>query len=162
MKRTKIEKLHSRMQRVPHWLLAATCLILVLWLTLSPHPLGDAKIDFFFGIDKVAHCVMFMGLTLCFLFDAMRAKGWHILTLPVISIWSIISMLIGFFTEYMQHAMHVGRAFEYPDMVADAFGAIAGGALWILIGGTFRLTDKEIRDIEDKSLRGTSDVNRGD
>ena len=160
MKPTSIERLHKRFSRVPHWLLAIVCLAAVFWLTLAPHPLGDAKVDFFFGIDKVAHAIMFMGLTLCFLFDTMRAKDWSALKLPVISLWSLISMLIGIFTEYMQATMNIGRSLEYPDMIADAFGAIAGGALWILIGGFFRLTDTEIKERKAESLHGTSDISR--
>lgn len=131
------------MAHVPHWVLAAVCLGAVLWLTLSPHPLGDNDFNYFFGIDKVAHAVMFMGLTLCFLFDAMRARGWAPLRLPAIAFWSLLSMGVGIFTEYMQWAMNVGRVFEVPDMTADAFGSILGGVIWIMIGGVFRMTDRE-------------------
>ena len=153
--------LHRHVRKVPSWVFSIVCLGAVLWLTLSPHPLGDNDFNYFFGIDKVAHIIMFMGLTLCFLFDAMRARNWHTLSLPEISLWSLAGMSIGILTEYLQATMNIGRAFEYPDMIADAFGAILAGALWILIGGTLRLTDEEIREHENEKLQGSSDINTG-
>ncbi len=157
-KKTATENIHKLTRQIPNWTLAIVCLAIVFWLTLSPHPLGDTQFDYFFGIDKVAHVIMFMGLTLCLLFDAMRAKNWHKLSLVVISFWSILSMFIGFGTEYFQYAMNVGRQFEVPDMTADAFGSIVGGVLWIFIGHFLCLTENEIKQKRLMDLHGTSDL----
>lgn len=150
--------LHHRTAKLPDWCLSAICLIFILWLTLSPRPLGNTDLNLFFGADKVAHVIMFMGLTFCFLFDAMRHNGWQKLSLTVISIWSIVSMMTGILTEYLQFVMNVGRCLEFPDMISDAFGAIGGGALWIIIGNFIRLTDIEIKEKEERKIKGTSDI----
>lgn len=146
------------MRKVPRWLCTVVCLLAILYLTLMPDPFGDQDLPLFPGADKVVHGLMFFGLTLCMLFDEMRARGWRMLTLPVISLISIIGMGVGIGIEYLQDAMHLGRGKEFWDMVADAFGAIAAGTLWILISGTIALTDEEIHRHDEEQLKGSSEI----
>lgn len=152
------EKLHAWMKRVPRWLFTVVCLLVILYLTLMPDPLGDEELPLFPGADKIVHGLMFFGLTICMLFDEMRARGWKVLSLPVISLISLIGMGVGIGIEYLQEAMDLGRGKEFWDMVADAFGAISAGALWILFGGAITLTDEELHRISNSELRGTSEI----
>ena len=144
----RIERFHAWMRRVPHWLLSVVCLALVLWLTLAPHPMGDTEIPLFEGADKIGHGLMFFALTVSMLFDAQRARGWRALPLPLVALVAFIGMGMGIGIEFIQRAMDVGRSWEFLDMVADSFGAIAAGSLWIFAGGWFDLTRNEIEKIE--------------
>ncbi len=120
------------MRRVPRWLFTGICLAVILYLTLMPDPLGHNDAPLFPGADKVVHGIMFFGLTLCMLFDALRARGWRRLPLPLTALITLIGIGVGIAIEYIQLAMALGRGFEYPDMIADAFGACVAGALWTL------------------------------
>lgn len=156
--KASVTKIHKWMQRVPHWLCTVLCLGVILYLTLMPDPLGDEELPLFPGADKIAHGLMFFGLTLCMLFDAMRVHGWRPLSLPAISVISLIGMGAGIGIEYLQDVMDLGRGKEFWDMAADAFGATAAGALWILIGGSLTLTEDEIKDRERERLKGSSEI----
>lgn len=150
-------RLHKWMRKVPHWLCTVLCLMAILYLTLMPDPLGDEDLPLFPGADKIVHALMFFGLTLCMLFDAMRARGWRKLPLPAVSLISLVGMGVGIGIEYLQDAMGLGRGKEFLDMVADAFGAIAAGALWLLIGGSLTLTEDELK-MRDGNLKGSAEI----
>lgn len=135
----KIARLQEWMKRVPDWILSIVCLGVILWLTLSPDPLGDVDTQWFEGVDKVVHGIMFFGLTLCFLIDAKRARGWQRLKLPAIGAFTLLGMLIGMGIEFLQPAF--GRGFEFWDMGADAFGAVLAGTIWTFVDGILTMDD---------------------
>lgn len=136
-----VEKFHSAMKRLPDWLPSIVCLAAILWLTLVPHPFGDTEVPLFPGADKIVHGLMFFGLTLCLNFDMLRFRHWHTLRLPIVALMALVSMLTGIGIEFLQP--ETGRGQEFGDMMADAFGAIVAGALWVMIGGSLGLTDGE-------------------
>lgn len=140
----KIERFHAMMKRVPHYVFSIICLGVILWLTLSSHPFGDTDVLLFPGFDKVAHGIMFFGLTLCMLFDTMRVRHWQELGLPAISLICILGMGIGVGVEFLQRYMELGRGFEWIDMAADSIGAVIAAALWILFGGVLKQTEDEV------------------
>ena len=137
------ERLHRFFSHVPAWIFSIICLLAILYLTLMPDPFGDQELPLSPGADKLVHELMFFGLTLCMLFDTLRSHGWKGLSLPVISLLSLVGMATGIGIEYLQEGMHLGRGLEYWDMAADAFGAIAAGALWTLMESFLTLTDEE-------------------
>ncbi|MDE6812202.1 MAG: VanZ family protein [Muribaculaceae bacterium] len=139
--KSNIKRLQDAMRKVPDWLLSSACLLLILWLTLFPHPFGDKDFELFEGADKLIHGIMFFGLTLCLLFDAKRSKGWKRMQLPLIGGLTLVGMLIGMGIEFLQPMC--GRSFEFMDMGADAFGAVLAGASWTLIDGALTIYDRE-------------------
>lgn len=145
MKVSKVEKIHRILRPVPHWLLTVVCLLAILYLTLVPDPLGDEEIPLFDGADKLVHGIMFFGLVLCALVDAQRVRGWRPLSLPLISLITLLGMGIGIGIEYLQFHMDLGRGMETADMIADAAGAVIAGTMWIFVGGILRMTDSESR-----------------
>lgn len=128
-------RIHSFMKRVPEWALSIICFLIICWLTLVPHPVGDFDVMLFPGFDKVMHGVMFFGLTLSMLFDAMRQRQWKELSLPVISLIAFIGMGIGIGIEFLQEMMQAGRGREWLDMAADIIGAVVAASLWMVISG---------------------------
>lgn len=132
-----MERLRAFMKRVPVWLPTLICLCVILWLSLSPRPFGDMDIPSVIDLDKLAHMLMFFGFTLCVLFDTMHARNCRRLSLVAVALISFIGLGLGAGIEYLQGAMDCGRSFEYADMIADAFGAVLAGALWILIDNAY-------------------------
>ena len=125
-----IKRLH---RYLPVFVPTAVVLALILWLTLAPHPVGDMEVPWFEGVDKVVHSIMFFALTLTALFDEMRMKGWNAVRLPLISMTVVAGGVIGCIIEILQDYLGMGRSMEFLDAVADCFGAVLAGILWIVI-----------------------------
>ena len=119
------------------WLLV---LILILYLTLVPQPLGDEELPLFPGADKLAHFIMFGVLTGSFLYDRWRFNRQ--LALRGALIVALCSALIGGVVEWLQSAMDLGREGNDPlDALANALGAFAAVPIcaalkWIHTGST--------------------------
>lgn len=131
------QRLKNMMETVPQWLPTIVCALLIMWLTLAPHPLGNVDVPMFEGADKIVHAIMFFGFTLCLLFDTLHVRHAVRLTLPMVSLLVFIGMLCGVGIELLQSATNLGRSFEYVDMIADSFGAIAAGGLWIILDNVY-------------------------
>lgn len=109
----------------PRWGVSAAVVALILWLTLAPHPVGDADIPLFPGADKVVHGIMFGTLTFALWFDSSRDRGaWN----PAgagRSLWFAVgSALFGLLIEWLQLSMQMGRGFEWADAGADLAGCL--------------------------------------
>lgn len=125
--------LRKQISALPPWLLTALTLALILWLTLSPDPLGDDAPHLFPGADKVVHALMFGFLTVMMLLDRQRRRGWKVL--PPVAVWcaALLSASVGIAIEFAQRAMAMGRGFEVADMAADAAGACICAVMWLLL-----------------------------
>ncbi|MDE5662892.1 MAG: VanZ family protein [Muribaculaceae bacterium] len=167
------EKFRTVMGKLPAWIFTILCLAACLYLTLMPDPLPENDIPLFPGADKVAHGLMFFGLSLCGIFDTLRYRRWRPVPLSAIALVCLLSMGVGVGIEFLQRLMAMGRGFEVADMVADGFGAILAGALWILICGFAPIMRRERLTVEQEArtmrrahqeeerarrMRGTSDL----
>lgn len=156
--RIDAEKLRMRLKWLPGWLPTIVCFVLILYLTLMPEPLGDRDLMLFPGFDKVVHGIMFFGLTLCMLFDAMRSRDWKALSLPLISLIVFIGGAAGIIIEYLQKVMELGRGLELWDMMADVIGAVIAGTIWIFLQQGIAHADEELQKHKHDDLCGSSDL----
>lgn len=126
-----MERLRKSLSAIPSWIFTILTVIAILWLTLSPKPLGEESPKLFPGADKVAHGIMFGGLTLMLLLDWQRRHLWK----PVIWVRALIcavsSSIFGILIEIIQLEMNLGRGFEYEDMIADTIGSFIIAILWM-------------------------------
>lgn len=122
---------------IPRWLPTIITVMVILWLTLSPDPLGKNSPRLFPGADKVAHALMFGGLTVMILFDHTRRDHWRPVTVKYATIAAAASTILGCLVEFAQLIMDLGRGFEYTDMVADLVGADICAVGWILLINPF-------------------------
>lgn len=112
------------MTRLPAWLLTGLCVAAIAWLTLAPQPLGDTDLPLFPGADKVAHALMFGGLTFCILLDFRRRDEWRPLSYKAAAAAVFAAVMLGALTEILQDAMHLGRGGDILDLAADTAGSI--------------------------------------
>lgn len=123
--------LRHQISHLPAWLFTALTVGLILWLTLSPDPLGDEDIPLFPGADKIVHAIMFGFLCVMILLDFQRKRGWHDVARRFILGAAAIATLLGISIEFAQLLMDMGRGFEIADMIADTAGAFLCAFLWI-------------------------------
>ena len=120
-----MESLKKIARKIPTWVASALCLAAILWLTLSPEPVGAADLPLFPGADKLVHAVLFGGFTLTLCFDFAKWRGGkRFISGLYLCIAVIISSATGILREILQRAMSLGRSFEIADIFADISGAI--------------------------------------
>jgi len=98
-------------------------------IVLSLMPAEDVpQISLFEGVDKLVHFCMYMGFTwlICW--------SLHSEYKPYIN-YSIIIFAIGWgiLMEVFQLIMHLGRAFEWLDVLANSSGTLTGALIYNLM-----------------------------
>lgn len=102
---------------------------LLAWLTLSPDPMTPPDFALWQGADKLAHALMFGGLTAMLLTDAFRGRRINPLVFILIV---IIGAVAGAGIELLQRHMGLGRQADRNDFIADAIGVMAASAAWLM------------------------------
>lgn len=108
---------------IPPYQLTIAVGIVILYLTLLPKPFGEEDLPLFPGADKLAHCCMFGGLALTYIFERKRDRSP--LSLKGALITASAATLFGIAVEFIQDAMNLGRSGDMADALADAVGAFA-------------------------------------
>lgn len=112
----------KRLLFFPGYQLTAAVVIVILYLTLLPQPLGEEDFPLFDGADKVVHFLMFGGLTGTFIFDRWRLG--KTLSIRGALLTALCSALLGGIIEWLQHAMNFGRTGnDIYDALANTLGA---------------------------------------
>ena len=128
-----IKRLTKILVELPPHILTGITLLAIFWLTLSPRPFGSLHTPLFPGADKLAHALMFGGLVIMLALDKARKNNFRFLSPLFLFSCAIFSSLLGVAIEYLQEALHTGRAFEYLDMAADSSGAFAAAIGWLIL-----------------------------
>lgn len=118
-------KYKNTLSELPPLIFTGITLLAILWLTLSPRPFGSMETPFFPGADKIVHGLMFGFFTAMMALDKRRKNHFRPLPFYTLIIFALLSSLLGVAIEYLQEALHTGRAFENADMAADTIGAFA-------------------------------------
>lgn len=126
-----MNKIKELLTRMPKWIFTILTVLLILWLTLAPDPLGDESPELFPGADKLVHGIMFGFLTVMILLDRERKRHWQPIDKSFALSAGCVSSIIGIAIEFVQRAMDMGRGFEVADMVADCTGTFICTILWL-------------------------------
>lgn len=122
-----MERFRSRLRRCAAIHVGTIVIVAaILWLTLAPHPVGDEPIFLFPGADKIVHGLMFLTLAATYLAEEYILGR---LTFVKTGVATLATALFGATTEVLQDRMQIGRAFEWPDILADSMGAVAAAAI---------------------------------
>lgn len=116
------------LRHATHWWPTATCICLVLYATLMPHPLPDGTPTGWLAIfgrhaDKVVHAVMMGGVTGACIFDFIRrGQRFHYPPLRFYLYLTAAMTAFSALTELAQQAMQMGRSGDFADFGADIGG----------------------------------------
>lgn len=127
-----MDKVQRIIDKLPPWILTVVTVVVILWLTLAPMPLGDIEPELFPGADKVVHAIMFGWLAFVAYIDRSRLKKWRKIPSAYVITIAAIVIAFGISIEFIQDAMGAGRSFDLNDILADAAGVILTALLWFL------------------------------
>lgn len=108
--------------RAPRWIFTILTVMLILWLTLAPQPLGEVKPMLFEGADKVVHAIMFGFLLFIIFFDKVRKGGRQGVSMRFVFLSGTGVIAFGIAIEYLQEWEGLGRSFDVLDIIADIIG----------------------------------------
>lgn len=117
---------------LPEWMLTLCCVVVILWLTLSPRPLGYTGLTLFPGADKVGHALCFGAFALCVFADWQRWRPRGDKCYCRLLLSSAVSFVFGIAVEFLQGWMNLGRSFDVADIGADFAGCVVAPVLWLL------------------------------
>lgn len=123
---------------IRQWLRIALSLIyltIIVFLSLLP-PKDLPNIPLFPGADKIIHTCMYLGFAWLASW-AMHAEikhRWYYLII-------LFSISWGATMEVFQYLMHLGRSFEFYDMVSNSIGTLIGVSIYILMAQQKRKID---------------------
>jgi VanZ family protein len=110
--------------------------ILILLLCLAPaDQLPETTLWDFLSVDKIAHCVLFGGLSLFLIVGFRRQYSYSYLRYHSKSTAFLLASAYGLFIEILQLFSSTGRSFEWQDIVADTFGSALGISVFRIIYG---------------------------
>lgn len=123
--------IQKTLSRLSPGILTSVVTIIILWLTLAPHPLPEADVPLFPHVDKIAHVMMFGGLVFVMVVDRELwccRRYQQTGRLPRKGIWSLLcfavtATLFGGVIELLQGWMGMGRGCDPADFLADGTGA---------------------------------------
>lgn len=123
--------MREALSKMPPAVFSVVTVLAILWLTLAPKPLGENPPPLFPGADKLAHGVMFGGLTAMMLLDWQRIHRWQRTRWGMVTLYATAVSFFGVFIECAQNLMNQGRGFEWMDIVADTAGAFLVAVVWM-------------------------------
>ena len=114
----------------PQWLRISLSLIYlgcIAFLSLLP-PKDLPPVSLFEGADKIIHFCLYLGLSVlsCWSLHAELRNIWYYRVILFAIFWGILM-------EIFQGSMHIGRSFEYLDILSNSVGAITGILIFILL-----------------------------
>ena len=115
---------------ISQWLritLSVVYLTIVAFLSLLP-PNDFPEIPLFPGADKIVHTCMYLGMAwlACWSMHAEIKRIWYLLII-------LFAISYGVIMEIFQFLMHMGRSFDYYDMIGNSVGALIGVLIYIFM-----------------------------
>lgn len=123
---------------IPQWLritLSLFYLSIIAFLSLLP-PNDFPDIPLFRGADKIVHTCLYMGLTwlACWSVHAEFKRIWYFLII-------LFSIGWGTIMELFQLLMHMGRSFDFYDIIVNSIGTLIGVLIYTLMAQQKRNID---------------------
>jgi VanZ family protein len=123
---------------IPQWLRITLSLVylgIIAFLSLLP-PNDFVDIPLFPGADKMIHTCLYLGLSwlACWSFHAEINRIWYFLIILFAISWGTVM-------EIFQFLMHLGRSFEFYDIIGNSIGTLIGVLIYILMAQQKRNND---------------------
>lgn len=89
-----------------------------------------------FEFDKIVHTAIFLVLAFSWTNGLYKQSASYKLKVHAIKLVLVLSLSLGLVLETMQNAIFVNRYFQWPDVIADGIGTLAGVGLFYAIYGS--------------------------
>ena len=119
-----MNKLRNLLYKAPAYLYTEIVLVIIMYLTLFPHPLPENDIKWWEHTDKVVHAIMFGVFNITCIYDYARKFKVATVDEETILKTSTISIAVGGSIEIVQTCMELGRNGDWADFDADIIGVI--------------------------------------
>ena len=119
-----MNKLRNLLYKAPAFLYTEIVLVIIMYLTLYPHPLPENDIKWWEHTDKVVHAIMFGVFNITCIYDYARKFKVATVDKETILKTSTISIAVGGSIEIVQTCMELGRSGDWADFDADIIGVI--------------------------------------
>lgn len=107
---------------IKRWWPSALTVLIVLYGTLFPDPIGTEDMPVFPGYDKLIHAIMMGGIASAIMFD-YRRSGRSLSTryVLVVGVWVTVFAVAD---EFVQHLVAPNRTFDVLDILAGVAGVV--------------------------------------
>lgn len=124
-------------RKIPFAMPSLIIIAVIIYITLTPVPLGKHKIELFLRTDKIAHLILFFVAGCVFILDYTKKCYPHYPHLDTIIAITIFGMLFGAIIEIIQYVMNLDRKIEMIDFIYDSVGSLLafGMCKFLLIRG---------------------------
>lgn len=115
------------LMKQPPWIYSILTAALIIYLTLTPHPLPDNDIPVFVGDDLVVHAIMFGSLYIAIVFDYYR--NYQRLPHRIEWLMGAAAVVAGALVEVLQALFIDARSGDVYDFIADIAGVVIAALL---------------------------------
>lgn len=119
-----LQTMKQFINKIPIGIPSILITLLVAYLCLWPNPLNANELMTFDFADKMAHFVMFFGVSLCYILDYAKFRLPHHTKINIELMLTATASLLALVMEVLQLVMQMGRSYEQLDIVFGASGAI--------------------------------------
>lgn len=107
--------------------------VFVLFLSLIPgNEIPEFQVEYL-HVDKIAHAILFAGLSFFWIFGILKSQVQKILGLSSEFFVSISVFLFGILIEIIQHYWIIERQFDVFDIAANGIGILLGFSFFYLV-----------------------------
>ncbi len=117
---------------INRYYLTLLVIIAVLYLSLCRNVSSETWLDIPY-LNKIAHCVMYMGLMGTFCFDIYRQKFSSPQTVKCILSGFVFVVILGVLLEILQSYVTEYRTGDMYDVIANVIGAVLGVVVGICV-----------------------------
>lgn len=112
------------LKKVPSGLVSVIVTIVILYFSLSPHPVGAEELMWFEGADKLWHFIMYFVVASVYFLDYAKYKFPHHTKLNGEAVTTVTAIVLGGVLEILQ-GLSGSRQASMADFFANTLGAIA-------------------------------------
>ncbi|MEY5040758.1 MAG: VanZ like family [Bacteroidota bacterium] len=110
-------------------------LLLILIFTLTLMPSNEVPSSSGIQLDKIIHFTLFFCFAFSLIIGLLKQYFIKVMNKSALKFTIVISVLLSFITEFFQYLMHVGRNFDWTDILFNILGILFALIVFFWIKG---------------------------
>jgi glycopeptide antibiotics resistance protein len=110
-------------------------LLLILIFTLTLMPSNEVPSSSGIQLDKIIHFTLFFCFAFSLIIGLLKQYYIKVMNKSALKFTIVISVLLSFITEVFQYLMHVGRNFDWTDILFNILGILFALFMFFWIKG---------------------------